>query len=418
MEQTVNPFAGGNMQAIWSGIPPNFIGSDGCLVTDSTTGNIYQKQGPVWTLTYTNSVGFNFSTANLTKWRAGLARVRSGKGNAKIAVIGDSTTVGAGSGVSGTGELVGAFPNSYPNALVALLNAAGVTASNNSIFGEEYVSLRGGTSYPLYDTRVTLGTGWTATGSTGFGGCAFAFTGATPGTWSFAPAGAIDTIVVQYISLPGHGSMTVNVDGGASLGTVNTNAASGVANQTFTVTKGVHTINFVAAGNGSIQFTSVIAYDSTKSQVLICQGGIYGSTTNDWITATSPWSPFFASTNIAADLSIICLTINDSNNGTLPATYQAQLQAIITQAMLSGDVILMTGVPSNTVQATNGTLAQFVAINYTLARQLNIPLIDLTARWGSYASSSLLGYYGDILHPSAMGYQDVAQGVASKLLSV
>lgn len=64
-DQTVNPFTGGNMQATWSGVPPNYIGSDGCLITDITTGNIYVKQGGVWVATYTNNGGSASAGATL-----------------------------------------------------------------------------------------------------------------------------------------------------------------------------------------------------------------------------------------------------------------------------------------------------------------------------------------------------------------
>lgn len=52
MDQTVNPFANGVTQATWNGVPPNYVGSHGYLITDITTGNLYLKSGGVWNLVY------------------------------------------------------------------------------------------------------------------------------------------------------------------------------------------------------------------------------------------------------------------------------------------------------------------------------------------------------------------------------
>lgn len=64
--QTVNPFKNGNTQAFWSGVPPNYIGTDGYTITDTTTGNVYQKAAGYWVLQFAGGTGGSGGSVSTT----------------------------------------------------------------------------------------------------------------------------------------------------------------------------------------------------------------------------------------------------------------------------------------------------------------------------------------------------------------
>ena len=376
--------------------PPSGGGGSSFTVTDQL------NSGPL------GSGVFNLNAINLPHWRAKLAGVRNKTGRARIILLGDSTTAGAGAGTGGTLNYNGAFAKNYPRDFASLL-AGYIPTSDNSFFGDQTNNSVG---YGAYDTRVTLGTGWSTT-QLSFAGQMFKFTsGGGAGTLAFTPAGQIDTITVYYLQQSGSGSLTVNVDGGASLGTINQNGTGSLKTVTYTVTKGNHTVNLVPNNDAAVWIQGVVTYDSTTSAVDLIQGGSSGATAASFSSTSFIWNPIAVLGELAPDLTVICLTINDSNTPSTPiATYTTQMQAIITQALTTGDVILMVGAPSNTTQATDGTLAQYIAVLHQLAITNNVGLIDLAARWKSWAFTNPLMPYFDSKHPGQNGYWDIATTV-------
>jgi lysophospholipase L1-like esterase len=181
------------------------------------------------------------------------------------------------------------------------------------------------------------------------------------------------------------------------------------------VAKGVHTINLVCSNNGNIDLVAVEAYDSTTPAIDLFQAGQNGAKAADIAGAASAWSPLNALGAFAPDMSVICLTINDSNNATALSSYTTSLQAIITKAKLSGDVLLMVGVPSGTTAATDGTLDGYIAVCRSLATLNNVGLLDLTVRWTSYAAANPAWPYFDTAHPGPSGYADVAKAVLAAI---
>lgn len=356
----------------------------------------------------------NIGNTYLPRWRAAMARVRAGTGRGRLLTCGDSTSMGAGAGSGGTLNENGAYPKAWPQALAGMSGAiTGVPFSSKAIMGNQAAAV----AYGTYDTRVTLGTGWSGTQGS-LGGNMFKFTAGVAGTLSFTPVGTFDTILVYYVQTgPGAtGTMAVNVDGGATIQTLTAaNAVATYAVATLSVTLATHTINFVASNLGDFFLGGVIAYNSTAVAVDFVQAGFAGATASNFVGTTNVWSPQNVITSLAPDLTIIELTVNDSNNGTALATYQANMQAIIASAQVSGDVILMTGPPSSTTAATNGTLDQYIAVLDALAVANGCVLIDTKARWGSYAAINPIMAYFDSLHPGAVAYQDMAQSILNVL---
>ncbi len=350
----------------------------------------------------------------LRHWNAAVAKVRAGVQLGKAALIGDSTTTGTGAGSGGAG-LTGARAKSYPTVLATLLQAYQVPAQANSFFGGA-----GQTSTYFssgYDPRVIQapGTGWQPNASS-LGGGAFQNT-TTTDPLQFTPVDAFDTMVIYYIQNTGFATWTVNVDGGATLATVNSAGTSSVQTSTVTTTLATHTINIARTGVGtSAYIIGIDTYDSATKKLSIWNMGQSGTKVADWVLAVNPWDKLNALGTVAPDLTIIDLGINDWTAGTDPTTFAANYQTLITKAQLSGDCILMVPVPSSTSSASTATQTIYADIIRGLAVTNTCALVDMIYPWGSYTISNGLGYMYDNLHPLPAGYADMARSVYNQLV--
>lgn len=360
------------------------------------------------------SAGSGLAATPLRYWRKAVANVRSGAGRGTVVVIGDSTSMGAGAGDSGTAALTNAYPYSFPSQLAPLLNAT-VPTSFQNIFGGQAGA--GVLTYTAYDTRVTFGTGWTTSGGATLGSTFFAYTNGSASKLTFTPSASFTRIKVWYYQNTGQGTLTVDVDGGASLGTINTSGSSLYTSQTFTCAAGTHTINLTAGNNGSLFIGGVVVWTAATPAIDLILAGGYGTIASSWAAPTTAFSPRTALQALAPDLTIYDLTINDSNAGTNVAAYKASMELLIQAAQVSGDVVLMVGPPSNTTAATDGTLDLYVQALEQLAATYGCLMLNIKQRWVSYAVTDPILPYYDNLHPERQGYADIAQA-ASVLLAV
>lgn len=373
---------------------------------------------------------YNVTSQNTTHLRAAIARVRAGAGTAKIACIGDSTTVGCfASGSANT--FATNKPLAFPNLLAKILTGRGLPAQNDSFWGGQNVFLTNAiTDYQAYNSQVVFtGAGWTFSSLISLGAQPFQNT-TTGDKLAFSPASIFDTIDVVYLTHPLGANMTVNVDGGATLATCNGSGTAGVAKTTITgVTRATHTINLLstATGGTAIFPVGVTVRDSTTARVEIYNMGFSGGyvyypgiITSSYAStvAEMPYGYLTAMPVVAPDVTFINLMINDVNNQVEnPSTYFARLGTMVTAAQAVGDCILMVSNPCGGVNWSNGVSTSYSSQIYALAKQYNCPLIDLTERWQSFAVSSVLNYYGDPAgnqaHPSTTGHEDIAAAIAS-----
>lgn len=373
------------------------LGSLSTLSTNGSTSSFLRGDG-----TYA-ATPFAPNTANLDpttfkRWRRALSRVRSNSssGSARILCLGDSTTIGNGIPLAQT----------WPWLLSGLFNTyyAPTTLGSTCL----------GTANDIW----VRGTGWATQGQTSLGGnTCFGSSGAT-GTLSLTLPDSFDTFTVWYIRLTGLGSVTVNVDGGASLGTINANGASAMLSQTFTVTAGTHTINFVGPTGGNFYVIGVDAYLSTSRKVALTNVGVSGTTAAVWSNAAgNAWSSAAAVQNYGADLTIISLGINDAGASSPASTYIANMTSLINAAKTNGDVLVVSMPPSNGSPYT--TLEpQYVAALPGLCTSLGVGYLDLYSRWVSWSDANSYGYFADNLHPTPFGYADVAQAVFNALKTI
>lgn len=342
----------------------------------------------------------------LTKWRVALGKMR---GNStyrpRILCIGDSTTWGLNSNGAATGDMM---TYCYPTQLTNLLNAAGISAQTDSVFGGS----TGGSRLDK-DGRVTNAGAWALAADTTSGWTISGrfYTASTSGNLSFVPYKQTDTFKVWYISETGNGVLGYNINGSGA-GTVDTALNNGTI-QTITTTAslGTNTLNLSWSSGGAVKVIAIEGYNSATEQVSVMNCGWGGSKAADWTGTTNFFSPLNVIDTFAPDLTLINLGVNDLGPATPVATYKSSLQTLITECLLYGDVALVAFTPISIANKDLATQSTYIDALYELGVTNSIPVIDLWRRFVSYEIMNPLGMYFDVLHPNGNGYADMAQGV-------
>lgn len=345
----------------------------------------------------------NIVPANVfNRWRLALANVRNGTSNARILCIGDSTTSGIGDSTAATIPAT----NSYPTRLASFLNSV-VTPTIVSLA----VPLTSAASNA--DNRWTLGTGWSKVGI-GFGAAGTAaFSGTSTAlnlVYTASPQVNCDGFYIYYLGSGTVGTITATASGGTPQVIVASGLASGIYRSLIPAAS--------ASSSNTLTITSTLATNyivgaepvlSTKMQVLVGNSGCGGVTSTSW-NSTGAFAGLSFIGTVAPDLSIISLGINDAAASISAATYQTNIQAIITKCKLSGDVILCDPLPNQTA----GTIAiqkTYLPVLSSLATSNNCVYASIFNRWGGAYNSNYMN--ADGTHAIDQGYWDWSEFIAN-----
>lgn len=365
----------------------------------------------------------------LRKTQRALARVRSGVANATICCVGDSVT--AGQYADGVNAWTGNKALSYPTALAAILTRHGAAGSIASVTSDNSALGHAGT-IPSYDPRVVSGANYTTGALDTAGGQVIYNVAGTLGsaeaeTFTFTPGTSFDTVEIYWYRSASVGTMTVDC-GGAVLTTLSSSGAVGGTTTPGTVNQlnktivtkaaGADPINIIRTVLGTTIIAGVVAYLSTAKCVNVLNMGWSGARTSSWNNTTGDYAPLNALLDYAADLTIICLGINDAIVGVSQATFTSNMAAIVTAALTTGDVLLVYPPLVDTTIASAAAQSTIYAAITAVAAAKSVPVLDLQARWSSYSVASGLGYmHTDKTHPVAIGYQDIASAISSVILA-
>ena len=350
---------------------------------------------------------YNLSPANLLKWRKARSGVISGARRAKVACVGDSNTTGYGSVAGGAANCVA---SSYPRRLADRLAAGGVAARWDSAWGMHNESAA---NLAIFDTRLVIGAGWAQFSAWSLGGHTL-LNNTTTNAYSFTPTGQVDTFDVWVLRNTGLGTMTIDIDGGATTG-INSAAAPDIFKTTITAALGTHTLN-VRRVTGDCFVVGIDAYNSAALDVAVYNTGWDSGTSDNVAYAALGYSPLPALGLVAPDLTILMIGINDWNAAISVATFTTNVQAVITKGQLTGDVILMA--PIETSGATSAaTQATYRSAMRDLAAANGCVFIDMQERFGTYAVANANGFMADGSHPMGITYTDMACLVAKVLLA-
>ncbi len=350
---------------------------------------------------------YNFSPSKLGRYRAKLAGSCVGLNRVRIAMEGDSLTTGQGAG-TGTYKETNAKAGSVTAQLAKLMRKAGLIVSEDSFFGDNTVLNAGTAGITNYDPRVVFsGTGWTRSNRMLVSQSLRST--AVNDAIAFTPAVATSNIIVYAARNTPFGSYTIS-DGASLISTVNSTGSQAFIGSAASRSSSTNTWNLAHTVTGDIYIGGVDAWN-TDTQMSIYNLGSSGGKSADLIGTGSAWAPTNAKNVLDPDIAIINIGTNDIRTGIAAATFLANLGSNIAAHKAAGrDVILVAPNPDNA--PVNASLVPNInTARYTLADQYDVPLIDLTARYGSYAAGAALGLYDDTVHQTPLGYADQAMAL-------
>lgn len=401
---TSNPFTTSSSTYAWNSTYSSLIAlgpkvPTGTLSFTTDQGPI-QFDGRIWQLLNPAFGKDNFNVGPLNRWSAAIAR---GAPNiARIFVVGDSTCTGEGGG-TGTGNMTNARINSWP-----VVMAAAKGWQDASLIGDQNITVAA-TTLPVYDPRVTFGTGWASdAGISTIGGRFLTASAGAVGSLTFTPGKNVTKIRIWYPQTASANTAMVVKANGNTLGTINQTGSNALASVTYTIAKTAPTIaiSIGATGTGFVQ--GIECWDDTNPAPSLLVGGICGAVMSDIAAVSAAWSELNAISTYATDAVILNCTVNDINAGVGPNGTYANL-ALINNAVVAagGDVINVVGNPSNSA-------------NYSALAPLHHHMLKSNALSYGGAFSDPIGLFGywdlanarglmyDANHPSAAGYAALA----------
>lgn len=356
--------------------------------------------------------GTRFAVPDLPVWSAAVRTMQAGGREARLLCIGDSVTQGYG------GVLGGWTPNgragAWPERLAAMMSGRGLPASAASVAGAGAADGASG-GYSAYDPRVTMGAGWGVNALTGMGGKLFSGAASSTGVWSFQPDRPVDRFDLWAVTNTALGVLTVETDG-AVRASVSTTKAASMEVTTVAVPETAGPVSVRWASGGAVFIAGGVAWRSDVRRARVINAGWGGARITDWITTDQPYRAYGSIPAVAPDLSVVCLTINDWNAGTAVSTYKAGLGTLVDRCLTTGDVLLMTGCPSDPAQGKASYAAQTAlrdaVFDVAATRGLAGP-IDGTALFGGSFAGGLMF---DSVHPNAAGQARIAEAIRARVM--
>lgn len=308
-----------------------------------------------------------------------------------------------------------------------------VNSVNNS--GLCYAHHNCSLSLNLTDARFTFGSSWTKDTDTNKYSAGRETWKATTATnaLTFRPDRPTAFCRVWYIQTAGGGVLSLDASGTSTV-TADTNGADGVGYLDLAVGFSNWDWNVKWVSGGQV---NVIGFETSgnvsyagNSEISISRASLGGTSSRDWVNTTKAWSWLNAMKAYAPDLFIMQPGINESSSanpagpvyvpGYDVSVFRSDIKTII-QGMQSvgSECILVTPIPQN---PTDGTFNNPVSLQdamvdaiRSVAQELNVPLIDIYARWGprAYGTGTTEMYYADSwVHPSTPGTSAIANAVS------
>ncbi|MGO7273936.1 GDSL-type esterase/lipase family protein [Rhizobium ruizarguesonis] len=362
-----------------------------------------------------------FNIPKLPIWSAAVRAQRTGKRNARVLCLGDSTTAGTGS--LGPSNATNDISASYPTQLAARLTARGSYASWGS-----YLGTCRAPNITQFDSRIGVGLGWSD--SSGLGqsgltlGARYLYSSGNNTKGFFAPTQNVDTFEVYTIAFTTSGTPSVivsidNVDV-ATVSALSYNVNPGALRKTVVkaASSGQHTVQVRAdATTSTIAFCAIIAYDSAVKEVSVLNAGWISGKSGDLNNGhTMAWSPLTVLPTYNPDLVLINMMINDLNTAVPKETYNGNMQAVIDSCRSSGaDVVLIKPNRLGLYDASWPTYAGYVD---ELATRNGLLTIDISSVLGSYDTAVANGDMRDVYHMTSQGYSKIATTIADVIMPI
>lgn len=398
-----------------------WVGSDNVHRTDTGHTGWQALMGPAIRAALGITVPFTsgITAANTSNFRT---TYRAGSRNVRAAFIFNSTGRGQSLGV-GTSQAVNAFPMQ----LSTVLNSMGVNAGANNVWCDGGSWGLGQTiaNFLTGDGRCSITGAWTLSGSNSPGGNAFAC--AAAGSMTFTPQANFDTMEVFWRDGASGRNFTAQISTDTAVA-VNSSGATQLAKTSpIQKTGGVVgsypiTLTWVA---GSITPLAISAYDSTRKEITVWNWGICGGTSaamiNNTDTAVGRLTCISNSLTKPDIAFVEGGVINDWRTSVASSTTYTNLTTLVQALKTAGsDVVICIPVFDNGSAGLTASQQTYVNVMYQVASENGCGVIDIRQKWQSYANAVSNGWQtnSDSVHPTTLGYTDMANVMASVILAI
>lgn len=353
----------------------------------------------------------------LPKWRAAVAKMRSGGAvTPKLAILGSSTVAGHGAGTRA---------NSFVARLAQLLNANFAPATSGGLFGGSYSSLPTLTGF---DSRVVAGTGWVATtapsNDSPLGSFSFKNTANTTGLLQFTPTEPFNIIDVYVKKTANVGTISVSIDGGTTALASSGPGAGGSADELgffrgVAGTVGNHTVTLKATAQGTdgVEVYAIRTYSNQTRAIDVFQWAHSGGTAENFLAnpGNKPWTAYNQMNRYAPDLALFVVASNVWTSAQPMDTFKNQMQSLISRLKETSDVGLISGIPTQASAVPLSTQQMYVDAAQELAAINRIPFLDNWRRFGNWEQANDNGLMFDAGHMNPAGHFDFAAPTAKMI---
>jgi len=357
-------------------------------------------------LTAPPAVLSNATLANTTKLRSSMAKAIAANGFSTHVVIGDSLS-------SAFDGAAFDFPGSWWRRVWRALVASGVPSAGSGRVAVTDVDASGDYGHPIspYDPRISVDGAWDNYGfalSSTAAGQSVTFTSDGPGT----------VAEVLWLMQAGGGDFTVTIDDSDPV-TVTGSDGGTWERTTYRVTgldDTLHTVTVTTSAENVIVLGFQVGYGvGLRFDNL---GIKYGISAHEWDTDVNDLGPGKLTQTYSSDADVIWIALGANDLGYGGPTGVADALAAIENIrgkFPDADCILIIE-PENVDLAGYGV---FVTGMRALSLSLDVPLIDLSVRYGTNADITAAGLLGpDSVHYNAVGQSDWASMVLDALRTI
>lgn len=336
------------------------------------------------------------------RFRGKIATSAAGVGITKIVAIGDSLTAGEGITIP---QGRGAYPAAVRDALIA---------GGNKLIGDGWVNPQANfLSAASKPTQWVLSGAWTVPGDAATMPVVGA--GTTNATATFSSTVVGDT--VEFSALGNNGEFSYAVDGGTPV--IVPLAAASPAIKKYTVgglPKTTHTL-VITIRSSTTNIGPARVFDSNGGGFLLANVAVGGSSTEHWRADTTPYfnGPVALALNPDPDLVLVePMIYNDISRGYSVDKHKTDLKSVVQSWMALAskpDVLLV--LPGYSSARSDAVYDTYRSAVYQVADDLDLPVLDMTVTFGSFAAARDDGLYAaDGLHMTPAGYGIEGRAVA------
>ncbi len=222
---------------------------------------------------------------------------------------------------------------------------------------------------------------------------------------------------IHYLQQPNGGSFRWKIDSGGYTTVSTANASSSFQSVAITgQTAGSHTLTLqvTVAGSAGVTIAGMDCQYSAPG-ARIHNLGISGSDTANWLTQNATiWEASIAA--LSPNTVCILLGVNDKGGNVVPATYAANLAALVARIQVAvplADIVFVSPFDIGTSNAY--PMINYVDAMRTQAAASGVAFIDNYKLSGLYANANSRGLMANTSHPNADGGNLIASYIASFL---